>query len=497
MYKIGIGIVTCDRIDYLNNCLKSIPNINGPIVIVNDGKQNIENQVKGAKNSNNIKLIQHKTNKGVGISKNDALEYLIKQNVDHIFLLEDDILILKDNVFEEYIKASEISGILHFNYGPGSPFNRKQDPSIFYDLHNRHLCDQHSEPNPKLVIDYGNNIKVALYEHTVAMFSYFHRKVLQDVGLHDEQFYNAWEHVDLTYRILKAGYHPPFWWFADIFNSHEYLTEAPGAIDNSSIAGKKEQWEKNVYGGREKYRIKHGHYPNALPYVVPKNEINKYLIELKNKNAVKKASYSQYGQDLFVLKMLENKKKGVFIEAGAYDGIENSNTYMLEKDYSWSGICVEPNTTLFNKLKENRSCTVVPNPISSSSGDEILFKENDGWSHITDKNDENTYKATTICLNDIFVKYNLPETVDYLSLDVEGNEFNILANFDFKKYKFNVITVEHNAFFNGDENKQKIRKLLEANDYVFVKTNNKSVLRPSEWPENIDDFYVHKSIQAK
>jgi GT2 family glycosyltransferase len=284
MYKIGIGIVTCDRIDYLNNCLKSLPVINGPIVIINDGKQDITDRVRGLKNSDNITLIQHETNKGVGISKNDALNFLLSKDVEHIFLLEDDILILKENVFDEYIKAAQTSGILHFNYGPGSPFNRKQDSSILWDLHNRHLCDQHSEPNPKRIIDYGNNVKISLFEHTVAMFSYFHSSVLKEVGLHDEQFFNAWEHVDLTYRIIKAGYHPPFWWFADIYNSQEYLTEAPGAIDNSSIAGKKEQWEKNVYGGREKYKLKHGHYPNVLPYLHTAEEVVSILKNIKQKN---------------------------------------------------------------------------------------------------------------------------------------------------------------------------------------------------------------------
>jgi len=283
MYKIGVGIVTCDRIDFLNNCLKSLPQIDGPIVIVNDGKQDISSKVKSLEHKN-IHLIQHKENKGVGISKNDALQYLLDQNVEHLFMLEDDIIILKNNVFEEYIKAAKASGIYHFNYGPGSPFNRKQDTSVLWDLLNRHLCDQHSEPNPKKIIDYGEDIRISLYEHTVAMFSYFHRDVLEQVGLHDEQFFNAWEHVDLTYRIIKAGYHPPFWWFADIYNSQEYLTEAPGAIDNSSIAGKKEQWEKNVYGGREKYKIKHGHYPNVLPYLHTVPEVISVLKDIKTRN---------------------------------------------------------------------------------------------------------------------------------------------------------------------------------------------------------------------
>lgn len=60
----------------------------------------------------------------------------------------------------------------------------------------------------------------------------------------------------ITYRIIKAGLHPPFWYFADIYNSHLYLTEAPEAIDKSSIANDTEQWEKNVYGGREIYKEK-------------------------------------------------------------------------------------------------------------------------------------------------------------------------------------------------------------------------------------------------
>lgn len=287
MYKIGVGIITCDRIEYLNKCLDSLPIFNGPVVIVNDGKMDISNSIKSLKHKN-IHLIQHSTNKGVGISKNDALTFLLNKDIEHIFLLEDDILILKDNVFEKYIQASLFSGIQHFNYGPGSPFNRKQDPNILWDLHNRHLCNQHSEPDPRKIIDYGNNIKISLFQHTVAMFSYFRASSLEVVGLHDEQFYNAWEHVDLTYRFIKAGYHPPFWWFADIYNSQEYLTEAPGAIDNSSIAGKKEQWEKNVYGGREKYKNKHGHYPNMLPYLHTSEEVINSLKQIKQKYGIKK-----------------------------------------------------------------------------------------------------------------------------------------------------------------------------------------------------------------
>lgn len=261
--KIGVGIITCNRINFLQGLLESLvpceKNID-ELVIINDGDSINDFNI----NHKNGIWLNNPQNLGVGKSKNKAIQHLLDRGCDYIFIIEDDMIILDPTVFEKYIEAYKQSGIHHFNYGPGSPFNRKQD--IQFDLHNRHLLKQDSEPNPKMILDY-KTIKVSLFEHTVAMFSFFTREVLEKVGLIDEDFYNAWEHVDHTYRIIKAGYHPPFWWFADLYDSHKYLTEAPGAIDNSSIANKTEQWEKNVYGGREIYKQKHGHYPNQPPFV--------------------------------------------------------------------------------------------------------------------------------------------------------------------------------------------------------------------------------------
>lgn len=274
--KIGVGIITCNRPEFFAQCYNSIPtNKVDEIVVVNDGQKFDFDMKKGV-------LIQNTENLGVGKSKNKALKHLYDKGCDYIFLLEDDMIIKRDDVFDAYIQACKKSGIQHFNYGPGSPFNRKQKIADF-DLHNRHLLDQHSEPNPKLIVDY-KDIKVALYEHTVAMFSFFTRAAIETAGYIDEDYYNAWEHVDHTYRIIKAGMHPPFWWFADIANSEDYLTEAPGAIDNSSIASKADQWHKNVYEGREIYKNKHGHYPNQPP-VVTKQQVIETLKQIKN-NAI-------------------------------------------------------------------------------------------------------------------------------------------------------------------------------------------------------------------
>jgi GT2 family glycosyltransferase len=271
--KIGVGIITCNRPDYLKSLLESLVpcrEIINELVVVNDGEPIEVLLFKG-------EYILNKTNLGVGKSKNKALSYLLDKNCDYIFLIEDDTLILDKNVFNKYIEASRLSGIQHFNYGPGTPFNRSQ--STHFDLHNRHQLNEDSDPNPRIVIDYGP-IKIALYTHIAGMFSFFTKKVLQEVGLIDEQFYNAWDHVDHTYRIIKAGYHPEFWWFADLENSHKLLGEAKNAITKSAIAKETQEWFDAVYKGREIYLQKHGHYPNQPPQVT-KEEVIQTLKRLK------------------------------------------------------------------------------------------------------------------------------------------------------------------------------------------------------------------------
>ena len=82
-------------------------------------------------------------------------------------------------------------------------------------------------------------------------------------------------------------------------------------------------------------------------------------------------TYSQYGQDVWLLSHLNNKRNGYFIEAGAGDGIRLSNTYLLEKDYSWNGICVEAYQPLYEKLKNNRSCKCVHSLLDGFVGEQV------------------------------------------------------------------------------------------------------------------------------
>ena len=97
MSKIGLGIITCNREDFYTKCYDSIPkDVVNSLVTVNDGKPYDKPPPTGA-------YLQHEQNKGVGISKNEALQHLLDEGCEHIFLIEDDILIKDKIVFEKYI----------------------------------------------------------------------------------------------------------------------------------------------------------------------------------------------------------------------------------------------------------------------------------------------------------------------------------------------------------------------------------------------------------
>lgn len=255
--KIGVGYITCNAQDRLEESLPLIPNVD-EMVIINDGSA-YDASVYGDK-----EVIQHTKNKGVGISKNDAMRYLVQHDCDHIFIIEDDVLIKDEKVFEKYIKTAEASGIWHLNYALQGPANRVQSNQGPMYINDRQNLDQDTAANPRQIVEYTDDIKLALYPNCVGAFSYFLKSVIKHVGYHDEHFHNAWEHVEHTNRIIKAGLHPPFWWFADIAESWNYLSDIEGCIENSAIA-KTEEWNRNLQEGMEWYKHKHGHYPQQTP----------------------------------------------------------------------------------------------------------------------------------------------------------------------------------------------------------------------------------------
>lgn len=255
--KIGVGIVTFEREEFFKNLFLSIPSCD-ELVVVNDGKPYPSHTYSGRE----VKIIQHQKNKGVGKSKNDAMRYLLAKGCDHIFILEDDILIKDTSVFEKYMAASKKTGIQHFNYAYHGPLNKNEDGT----------------PKTRGVASYDGVPLVILNEHIPGAFSYFTREILEQAGLIDEWYYNAWEHVDLTTRITKLSGHPPFWWFADVFGSSEMIDDQDTDLTKSSI--RKNNFSFMLYFRifSRYYRLKHGH----IPYKTPDSSPEEVTTNLQN-----------------------------------------------------------------------------------------------------------------------------------------------------------------------------------------------------------------------
>jgi len=196
---------------------------------------------------------------------------------------------------------------------------------------------------------------------------------------------------------------------------------------------------------------------------------------------------SQAGQDLWIYgEAFNEQKNGFFVDIGAHDGINLSNTYVLESRYQWKGVCLEANPRTFKKLKLNRKVICDNSCIDSTEGEvEFLLDGSRGGILINDKDQssvrerkDSVIRLKTISLEILFEKHAVPEIIDYLSMDVEGAEERLLADFDFESYMFRTMTIERPS--------RNLKSILKRNDYLLIK----------EIP-NFDCFYIHKSFKSQ
>ena len=185
-------------------------------------------------------------------------------------------------------------------------------------------------------------------------------------------------------------------------------------------------------------------------------------------------SKAQLKQDMFVLAELAFKRDGYFVEFGATNGVDLSNTYLLEKDLGWTGILAEPAKVWHDDLHKNRDCHIDTDCVWFESGKTLRFTEPEAAELSTIRAyaglDEHAaarffgkiYEVNTTSLVDLLKKYNAPKEIDYLSIDTEGSEFDILNAFDFDAYKIKVITCEHNY----TPMREEIYKLLTSKGYT-------------------------------
>ncbi|MFC7689621.1 FkbM family methyltransferase [Paeniroseomonas aquatica] len=191
--------------------------------------------------------------------------------------------------------------------------------------------------------------------------------------------------------------------------------------------------------------------------------------------ARRRHSKSQIMQDLWVCFELNEKRKASSLNL-AQRMEKNSNTWLLEKKFEWKGILAEPNPIWHQELINNRKCFIEKKCISSKSGDIVSFvttndtdPELSGIEQFSDadhfaetRRQGHRVRLETISLDDLLEKYNAPSAIDYMSIDTEGSELDILSSYSFK-HRFKAISVENNK-----NNEKALDELMVSKGYVRV-----------------------------
>lgn len=203
--------------------------------------------------------------------------------------------------------------------------------------------------------------------------------------------------------------------------------------------------------------------------------------ELTNKCAALDPIVAQDQQDKWALEQLNCKKHGYYVDIGAYDGKDISNTYHMDVNYDWNGICIDP----FSRNMDMRSCKVIPKLMYDVDNLNVtvalegpltgIVEHIKGEFHLDNTRDSPRLELTTTKTQKVFDDHEVPSVVDFLSLDTEGSEFNVLRGIDHSRHCFKSMAIEHNLI---EPTRSHIREFLEGHGYTYAGNTR------------IDDFYT-------
>jgi len=185
---------------------------------------------------------------------------------------------------------------------------------------------------------------------------------------------------------------------------------------------------------------------------------------------------SQSGQDKIIKNsFFRSKKNGYFVEIGAFDGVLGSNCFHFEKFLNWEGIAFEPSNIQFEKLKNNRKCHLINKAIASEEKEVEFLEVEEGYTQMSGilnekfiseetikKDPRSKTKKISITTTTFEKSVNNDREIDYLSIDIEGGEMELLNSIDFEKYSIKVISVENNSI-----EKISFKKFFDNKNFKF------------------------------
>jgi len=215
--------------------------------------------------------------------------------------------------------------------------------------------------------------------------------------------------------------------------------------------------------------------------------------------------YSEFGQDKYLNEQVFHKKeRGVFLDVGAANGINLSNTYYFERFMHWTGLCIEPRKQTFNILQKNRTCICENICIANNAHGSEEFTEFTGnWLPLLSGLERNfypehqekiregleqkyykhqafKYPVTSCKLQELLVKHALYE-IDYCSIDTEGSELEILQSIDFSSASITAFSIENNY------NNQEIESFMRRKGYDLA-------CRIGKAQYALDEIYLKRSV---
>lgn len=246
--------------------------------------------------------------------------------------------------------------------------------------------------------------------------------------------------------------------------------------------------------GRGKQAMAEGHkllrgLSAKISHARTRGQINQQIWECERLNGRRQQFFSQAGQDAYLEEhIFRGKRDGVFVEVGGYDGITGSNCLFFELMRGWKGLLIEPSPTFFKQAAAFRRATCLQVAVAGAEGEAEFMDVQEGFSQmsgLTASYDPKLREAVeadprhkgalirvkTQPLARILGQHFLSE-VDYISLDVEGGEMDVLAAFPFDRHRVHAWSIENNT---GDT---KIPALMRDKGYKRVEALG------------VDDIYV-------
>jgi len=207
-----------------------------------------------------------------------------------------------------------------------------------------------------------------------------------------------------------------------------------------------------------------------------------YNLYIRHKFFLNRKQYSQWGEDLYIYNFFKNKKKGIYLDIGCFHPCMYSNTYLLYKN-GWSGINVDINQTsidLFNiaRPEDTNLCTTI-----DKNKKKFIMYYDDPFSPVNtlskrfykglkDKFFKNKKKLSikSKTIEEIIEIGKIEHKIDFINIDVEGLDYEVLKQIDINKLKVKLISIEtHNVDLSASKNFNLISSFLKKKNFSIYK----------------------------